>query len=121
MMSISKLVCLVFFQTLILVFLIFPCPLCIPDVNAASPTLAWNPNTEPEVAGYRIYFGKAMGNYESVIDVGNQTTYNFSDLEDGKAYYFVVTAYDILGRESDFSSELRYPEPFLTTMSFLRA
>jgi hypothetical protein len=58
-----------------------------------------------------------MGNYESVIDVGNQTTYNFSDLEDGKAYYFVVTAYDILGRESDFSSELRYPEPFSTTMS----
>ncbi len=58
-----------------------------------------------------------MGNYESVIDVGNQTTYNLSDLEDAKAYYFVVTAYDALGRESDFSSELRYPDPFSTTIS----
>jgi len=29
-----------------------------------------------------------------------------------------VTAYDISGRESDFSSELRYPVPFLITMPF---
>lgn len=28
-----------------------------------------------------------------------------------------MTAYDILGGESDFSSELRYPEPFSTTIS----
>ena len=117
MMSIPKLVRLVFFETLILVFSIFSYLLCIPHANAASVTLAWDPNGEPDIAGYRLYYGKASGTYESAIDVGNQTTFNISDLEDGKAYYFVVTAYDILGRESDFSSELRYPEPFSTTIS----
>lgn len=116
MMSISKLVRLVLSETLILVFLIFSCPLSIPHVHAASLTLAWDPNSEPEVAGYRVYYGKAMGNYESVIDVGNQTTCSISDLEDGKTYYFVVKAYDTLGRASDFSSELRYPEPFSMTI-----
>jgi hypothetical protein len=117
MISISKLVRLVLFEALILFLSIFSCLLCIPHADAASLTLAWNPNSEPEAAGYRLYYGKAMGNYESVIDVGNQTTYNLSDLEDAKAYYFVVTAYDALGRESDFSSELRYPDPFSTTIS----
>jgi hypothetical protein len=86
-------------------------------VNAASVTLVWDPNGEPDISGYRLYYGKASATYESFIDVGNQTTYNFSDLEDGKAHYFAVTAYDILGHESEFSSELRYPEPFSTTIS----
>jgi len=100
-----------------LVFSIFSFLLCIPDANAASVTLAWDPNSEPDVAGYRVYYGKALGNYKSLIDVGNQTTCSISDLEDGEAYYFVVTAYDLLGRESDFSSELKYPEPFSLTTS----
>jgi hypothetical protein len=117
MIFISKLVRLVFLETLIFVFSIYCCLLCIPHANAASVTLVWDPNAEPDISGYRLYYGKASGTFEFVIDVGNQTTYNFSDLEDAKAYYFVVTAYDISGRESDFSSELRYPDPFSTTIS----
>ena len=117
MIFISKLVRLVFLETLIFVFSIYCCLLCIPHANAASVTLVWDPNAEPDISGYRLYYGMASGTFESVIDVGNQTTYNFSDLEDAKVYYFVVTAYDILGRESDFSSELRYPDPFSTTIS----
>jgi hypothetical protein len=117
MIFISKLVRLVFLETLIFVFSIYCCLLCIPHANAASVTLVWDPNAEPDISGYRLYYGKASGTFEFVIDVGNQTTYNFSDLEDAKTYYFVVTAYDISGRESDFSSELRYPDPFSTTIS----
>jgi hypothetical protein len=117
MIFISKLVRQVFLETLIFVFSIYCCLLCIPHANAASVTLVWDPNAEPDISGYRLYYGKASGTFEFVIDVGNQTTYNFSDLEDAKAYYFVVTAYDISGRESDFSSELRYPDPFSTTIS----
>jgi hypothetical protein len=119
MMLISKLVCLVFFVTLISLFSIFSCPLCILPANAASLTLAWDPNSEPDVAGYRVYYGTALGNYESVIDVGNQTTCDISDLEDTKPYYFVVKAYNLSGKESDFSSELRYPELFSTTISLV--
>jgi hypothetical protein len=100
------------------IFFLFPLvfsPLLIQHADAALVTLAWNPNSEPDIAGYRVYYGRALGNYQSVIDVGNQHTCSISDLEDGRAYYFVVTAYDLLGRESDFSSELRYPEPFSLT------
>jgi hypothetical protein len=84
---------------------------------ATSITLAWNPNTEPDIAGYKVYYGKASGTYEYFVDVGNQITYGISDLEDGKPYYFIVRAYNTYGKESDFSSELRYPEPFSVTVS----
>ena len=94
-------------------------PLLIQHADAASVTLAWDPNSEPDVAGYRLYYGKTMGNYESVIDVGNQTAWNPPDLEDGTTYFFTVTAYNIFGYESDFSSELRYPEPFSATISLV--
>jgi hypothetical protein len=80
-------------------------------------TLAWDPNSEPDIAGYKLYYGKTSGSYEFAIDVGNQTTYDILDLEEVKPYYFVVRAYNISGKESDFSSELRYPEPFSMTIS----
>ncbi len=119
MISISKLVRLVLFEALILFLSIFSYLLCIPHANAASVTLAWDPNTEPDIVGYSLYYGKASGIYEFVIDVGNQTTCNISDLEDAETYYFVVTAYNISGFESDFSSELRYPQPFSATISLV--
>jgi hypothetical protein len=85
-------------------------------VDAASVTLAWDPNSEPDIAGYKLYYGKTSGSYESAIDVGNQTSYSISDLEDGKTYYCMVRAYNIFGKESEFSSELRYREPFSMTI-----
>lgn len=66
-----------------------------------------------------MYYGNALGNYESVIDVGNQTTCDISDLEDTEPYYFVVKAYNLSGKERNFSSELRYPEPFSATISLV--
>ena len=119
MTSISKLVRLVFLKSLILFLSIFSYLLCIPHANAASVTLAWDPNTEPDIVGYSLYYGKASGIYEFVIDVRNQTTCNISDLEDAETYYFIVTAYNISGFESDFSSELRYPQPFSATISLV--
>jgi hypothetical protein len=95
---------------------ILPLSFNVPYANAASVTLAWDPNSDPDIIGYNLYYGKASGIYESVIDVGNQTTYSIYDLEDAETYYFVVTAYNTSGFESDFSSELRYPEPFSVTI-----
>src|SRR4030042_280361 len=92
------------------------CLLSMQAVDAASVTLAWDPNSEPDIAGYKLYYGKTSGSYESAIDVGNQTSYSISDLEDGKTYYCMVRAYNIFGKESEFSSELRYPEPFSMTI-----
>ena len=116
MSRISFLFFVLFLGITLFLFPILPGPLAVRHADAASVTLAWDPNNEPDLAGYRLYYGKASGTYKSVIDVGNQTTYTISGLEDGKTYYFAVTAYDEFGK-SDFSSELRYPEPFSMTIS----
>jgi hypothetical protein len=77
----------------------------------AQVTLAWDPNTDLELAGYRIYYGSLSDQYSSSVDVGNQTSYTLSNLPDGKTYYFAATAYDREGYESDFSNEVVFNAP----------
>jgi hypothetical protein len=72
---------------------------------AAQVTLTWNISTADDIAGYKIYYGNSSGNYNSFVDVGNQTSYTISDLVDGNTYFIAVTAYDINGNESGFSKE----------------
>jgi len=79
-----------------------------PDVRAAEVTLAWDPNPEPSVQGYRVYYGKASGFYTGVVDVGNQTDCIITGLEAGTTYYFACTAYSASGDESNFSGEIVY-------------
>jgi len=67
-------------------------------------TISWEPNTEPDIAGYRIYYGTAPGNYSTKIDVGNKTT-ALLNLKDQLGYYFAVTAYNSSGVESNYSAE----------------
>ena len=80
---------------------------------AGSTTLSWTAGTEPDLAGYRIYYGTSPragdcppGGYSKSINVGNVTTYTFNDLSDGQTYYFSLTAYDIYNNESCFSKEI---------------
>jgi hypothetical protein len=87
------------------------------SVHSAQVTLAWDPNTEPDVAGYRIYYGLASDQYSNRIDVGNQTRYTVASLVDGKTYYFTATAYDKKGNESDFSNEVVFQVPVPCTYS----
>ena len=86
-----------------LVLCFFPTP-----VFAADVTLAWNPNTEEDLAGYRIYYGTASGDYDHTLEVGNQTEYTVTGLEEGLLYYFAATAYDLSWNESDYSNEIVY-------------
>jgi len=71
-------------------------------------TLNWDASPSGNVSGYRVYFGAESGNYTNMTDVGNATTDTISGLEDGVTYYFVVSAYDATGIESDFSNEATY-------------
>ena len=68
--------------------------------------LIWDPNSEPDLAGYKIYYGTSSNNYNSVVDVGNHTTYTLSGLQAGKTYYISATAYNLKGLESGYSNEI---------------
>lgn len=72
----------------------------------ATFTLAWDPNSEPDLAGYKLYYGTSSGSYQQSINVGNLTQYSLSNLQDGVTYYFAVTAYDTEGNESGYSNEV---------------
>ena len=95
-------------------------------LGASALTLAWDPNTEDDLAGYNVYYGIQSGNYDSIIDVGNVPQYTVSNLEPETQYYFAVTAYDTSGNESDLSEEVGSitsedppPEPPLEVVSVI--
>jgi uncharacterized repeat protein (TIGR02543 family) len=67
---------------------------------------AWDPNTEPDLAGYKLYYGTTSESYGSPINAGNVTTYTLSGLTSGQRYYISVTAYDTSSNESGYSSEV---------------
>lgn len=58
-----------------------------------------------EVAAYRVYWGRAPGEYEGAVDVGLATSHSLDDLEGFIAWYVAVTAVDEQGNESGFSNE----------------
>ncbi len=72
---------------------------------AEDVTLSWNPNSEGDLAGYKVYYGPSSGDYTTITDVGLVTTYTINNLGAG-TYYFVVTAYNTSGVESTFSNEI---------------
>jgi len=78
---------------------------------AGEVTLAWDPAADPNVAGYRLYYGHQKGTYEGDVDVGMDTTITLTDLEEGKAYYFVLVAYDVDGEQGEVSEEVVHNGP----------
>jgi hypothetical protein len=73
--------------------------------SANDVTLAWEPSTSTEVAGYWLYCGTISGQYTNVITVGNVTTYTVSGLTSG-TYYYAVAAYGSAGETSTYSNEV---------------
>jgi len=73
---------------------------------AATIQVNWNPNTEEDLAGYRLYVGTASGQYGEPVDVGNVTGHVMEITpQHGATYYFALTAYDTSGNESGYSAE----------------
>jgi len=69
-------------------------------------TLVWNPSPSTDlIASYKIYYGGASGTYTNALSAGTSTTLTVSNLIQGATYYFVATAIDTFGLESDYSSE----------------
>ncbi len=84
----------------------------VPTTSTKSPqdtttaTLSWAPNTDSDLAGYKVYVGTSSGAYGIPLDVGNVTSYTIGNLTAGTTYYFAVTAYDQSKNESVYSSEV---------------
>ena len=75
---------------------------------ASSVTLDWNPNTEPDLAGYKIYVATSSGAYGAAIatEPATATSHVVTGLQPGVTYFFVITAFDTAGNESARSDEV---------------
>lgn len=83
---------------------------------ASQLTFTWDANTEPDLAGYRIYQSASSGVYVygvdgnavldiPVLDIPVGTTIGTIQVSDG-IWYWIVTAYDTSGNESGPSNEV---------------
>lgn len=73
--------------------------------DSGARDFTWDASPEPDLAGYKIYRGTASGVYTTSVDVGNVTSYTWTDLPDG-TLYFAIVAYDTSSNESDYSDEI---------------
>jgi hypothetical protein len=73
-------------------------------------TLSWEPNSEADLAGYRIFYREeGQGyNYNNPAWEGTDTTSTIYNLDDDTTYYIVVRAFDEAGNESGSSAEVSY-------------
>ncbi len=73
-----------------------------------SVRLAWDPNPEANIKGYRIYYGQTGLGQTNYVDVGNQTSGSVTNLAFATPYFFYVTAYNVFDLESDPSAVLTH-------------
>ena len=80
--------------------------------EASTVGLQWDPNSEPGVSGYKLYYSAEPSTLEesTPVDVHQQTNATISGLDPGKSYRFAVKAYNSAGQESPFSNIVTTPE-----------
>jgi hypothetical protein len=89
---------------------------------AGSVTLAWDASPSTNVAGYYLHSREADGEFSRVLTVTNGLTGTVTNLQPGVKYFFVATAFNEAGLESDPSNEVWFTLPptdavFLTKMA----
>ncbi|HEN21171.1 MAG TPA: fibronectin type III domain-containing protein [Desulfobacteraceae bacterium] len=103
----------VFYQA---VFPIFSLIICLHlSCYAAEITVQWDPNTEPDLEGYVVYYktgssGEPYDYFDTVpvaeLNDPHAPEYTIIDLDYDEDYFIAVTAYDSEGLESDYSNEV---------------
>jgi hypothetical protein len=108
-----------FLLCLLLAVIISACVSCgesatVNQVGIGSTTLSWTPPTQnldgsplTDLAGYKMYYGNEPGNYHTSIRIDNPgiTIYVVENLTPN-IYYFVLTAINSSGVESQISNEV---------------
>ena len=78
---------------------------------SAAITMTWDRNQEPDIAGYRIYYGTQSGIYDNTVTIYDsanlplERSYTVDGLSEGVTYYFALKTFDQAGQESDYSVE----------------
>jgi PKD repeat protein len=75
---------------------------------AAAVTVSWDPNQEPDIAGYEVFYGTASRAYTESVTLSSpdQTSCEVDGLAGGYTYYFAVKAFDLGGQVSEYSNEV---------------
>ena len=64
------------------------------DRTANSVSLVWESDTEPDLAGYRVYRSEGSGPWQKLADVNAVPSYSDTAVEHGKTYHYAVSAFD---------------------------
>lgn len=80
-----------------------------PAATTGSVGLTWTANTEPDLAGYKVYIGTQSRIYNAPVTLGLVASYTARNLTSGKTYYFCISAIDSAGNESACSVEVSKP------------
>jgi hypothetical protein len=73
--------------------------------------LVWERDTEPDLAGYRLYRAVGDGKLEKLADIQDAPSYSDRKLESGKRYRYAVSAVDRIGNESKLSEPVEITAP----------
>ena len=88
-----------------------PIGVAVVESNPACATVSWLPNGEPDLGGYRVYYGTQSveggqaPTYSDSINVGIVTAHELCSLAAG-TYYFAVKAHNVTDQYSAYSSEV---------------
>jgi hypothetical protein len=73
--------------------------------------LTWYKNYETSISGYNIYVSNAFNGKYTKIGFTSSNEFYDKGVTNGTTYYYAVTAYDISGYESDFSTDNSFATP----------
>ena len=96
-------------RTVILVVCLLALAVC---AHAADVKLQWDPNTESDLEGYRLYqkADSAVPPFTKVQEIPKgTTTASVTGLDSTHSYSFAVTAYNTEGLESAYSNIVTVP------------
>lgn len=105
---------------------------------AEDVTLAWDANSEDNLAGYKLYYktdtggvpydGTGLNEGDSPVSIALENlsdavspAFTLTGLAEGTTYYFALTAFDTDGLESDYSDEVSYETAGAGTYSITAA
>jgi PKD repeat protein len=87
-------------------------------VFGGTVSLEWDPVSDSDLAGYRIYYGTNPNNLSQPVDVGTGTSHTVTGLTDCTTWHLAAKAFDTAGQESENFSNLvsGWPRPVLTSV-----